>query len=456
MMRSLFLKIFLWFWATVILTGIAFVVTFILQPGGVPAQWHAGMSATARMYGNIAVEEADQGGPAAAEAYLSDIHRQAKLHACLYGQDGTLFAGDGCSTFVTLVQRARRADNPQFDTRYGLVRAALRLKGRDTSYIFATDLPAGPRAAIGPNVSMLLVHWLIAFLVSGGICYLLARYITGPILRLSAASRQLAEGNLKARAGARMDKRRDEIGGLVKDFNRMADRNEELINSQRQLITDVSHELRSPLARLNVALDLARERKGDDPAFARMEQDFERLEEMVGRILTVARLDSTSGLPEMAPLNLPQLLSEVVADADFEARMRDCTVQLSCECDCEASANSDLLRSAFDNVVRNAVRYTAAGGPVEVRLSCAETDGVRFALVSVRDHGPGVPEGELSRIFHPFYRLAGARDRQSGGAGLGLSIASRVVELHGGKIRASNAPSVGLQVDISIPTTAKI
>ncbi len=250
-----------------------------------------------------------------------------------------------------------------------------------------------------------------------------------------------------------MEKRRDEIGGLVKDFNRMADRTEELINSQRQLITDVSHELRSPLARLSVALDLARERKGDDPAFARMEQDVERLGEMVGRILTVARLDSTSVLPERAPLNLVRLLSEVVADADFEAQRRGCTVQLSRECDCEASANSGLLRSAFDNVIRNAVRYTVAGTAVEVRLSCAETEGVRSALVSVRDYGPGVPEQELSQIFHPFYRLAGARDRQSGGAGLGLAIASRVVELHGGKIHAFNAPGGGLRVDISIPLT---
>jgi two-component system, OmpR family, sensor histidine kinase CpxA len=453
MMRSLFLKIFLWFWVTVIATGVAFVVTFILQPGGVPAQWHAGMSATARMYGDIAVEEADRGGASTAQAYLSNIRRQAKLHACLYGQDGSLFAGEGCSTFAALVERAHGAPDPQFDMRYGLVRIALRLKGRDRSYIFATDLPAGPRAAFGENMHVILLHWLIAFLVSGGICYLLARYITGPILRLSAASRQLADGNLKARAGARMEKRRDEIGGLVKDFNRMAERTEELINSQRQLITDVSHELRSPLARLNVALDLARERKGNDPAFAQMGQDIERLGEMVGRILTVARLDSTSILPEMALLNFSRLLSEVAADADFEARRRNCTVQFSGECDCDITGSSDLLRSALDNVVRNAVRYTAAGTQVEVHLRCVEVGGVRSALVSVRDRGPGVPEKELSRIFHPFYRLAEARDRQSGGAGLGLAIASRIVELHGGTIHASNASGGGLQVDISIPLT---
>jgi two-component system sensor histidine kinase CpxA len=453
MMRNLFLKIFLWFWVTVIATGVAFVVTFILQPGGVPAQWHAGMSATARMYGDISVEEADRGGPVAAQDYLDDIHRKAKLHACLYGQDGALFAGDGCSTFAALVERARQAANPQFDMHYGLVRIALRLKGREGSYIFATDLPAGPRAAFGQNAHAILLHWLIAFLVSGGICYLLARYITGPILRLSAASRQLAEGNLEARAGARMEKRRDEIGGLVRDFNRMAERTEELINSQRQLITDISHELRSPLARLNVALDLARERKGDDPAFAQMDQDIERLGEMVGRILTVARLDGTSVLPEMAPLNFSRLLSEVAADTDFEAQRRSCKVQLSCECSCEVTGNSDLLRSAFENIVRNAIRYTAQGSDIQVRLNCTGVDGVSSALVSVRDHGPGVPEQELSRIFHPFYRLAGARDRQSGGAGLGLAIASRVVGLHGGKIYASNALGGGLQVDISIPLT---
>lgn len=453
MMRSLFLKIFLWFWVTVIATGVAFVVTFILQPGGVPAQWHAGMSATARMYGNIAVEEADRGGAAAAQAYLSNIRRQAKLHACLYDLDGTLLAGEGCSTFAALVEGAHHDAKPQFDMRYGLVRIALRLKGRDQSYIFATDLPAGPRAAFGQNMDALLLHWLIAFLVSGGICYLLTRYITGPILKLSAASRQLAEGNLKARAGTRMEKRRDEIGALVKDFNRMAERTEGLINSQRQLITDVSHELRSPLTRLNVALDLARERKGDDPAFAQMDQDIERLGEMVGRILTVARLDSTSILPEMALLNFSRLLSEVAADADFEARRRGCRVQFSSECDCDITGSSDLLRSAFDNVIRNAVRYTAAGTAVGICLSCVETDGVRFVLVSVRDHGPGVPEKELSRIFHPFYRLAEARDRQSGGAGLGLAIASRVVALHGGKIHASNASGGGLQVEISVPAT---
>lgn len=451
MMRSLFLKIFLWFWATVILTGIAFVLTFVLQPGGVPARWHAGLSETGRMYGNIAVEEADRGGPAAASAYLDDIQRKATVHACLYDNNGVHVAGESCSTFTQLVSRAARTSNPQFGMHFGIVHIAVRLNGRNGAYIFATDLPAGPRAALGPNAGAFLLHWVVAFLVSGIVCYLLTRYITGPILKLRAASRQLADGQLTTRAGLEMEKRGDEIGDLVRDFNRMAERIEQLVISQRQLITDVSHELRSPLARLNVALDLARERKGEDPAFQRMEQDFERLGEMIGRVLTVARLDTTSAPPEMTPLDLAQLLSEVVADADFEAPRHHCTVQLWCECSCEVSANSDLLRSAFDNLVSNAVRYTAPGTIVEVRLRCATVDGIRSALVTVRDHGPGVPEQELPRIFRPFYRLADARDRQSGGAGLGLAIADRIAQLHGGKIHASNAVNGGLQVEVSIP-----
>src|SRR5205085_11214295 len=166
-------------------------------------------------------------------------------------------------------------------------------------YLFATELPAGPRAAFGPNPAGLALHWGVAFLVSGFICYLLTQYLTRPILHLRTAARELAAGKLHTRAAAESQRRNDELAELVRDFNSMAERIESLVSSQRQLISDVSHELRSPLSRLMVAMDLARERKGQDPAFERMEQDFERLSEMIGRLLTVARLDASSASLEM-------------------------------------------------------------------------------------------------------------------------------------------------------------
>src|SRR5947209_4574428 len=315
-MRSLFLKIFLWFWATAILTAVALILTFVLQPGGVPARWHMALSETARMYGRAAVGEMERGGTVAVADYLQDLSRSAHTRACLFDQNGTEISGNACDTFPPLVRRATA--NPTgsaFGIRYGLVRVALQMSGRNgASYIFATELPAGPRAAFGPDPLGLALHLGIALLVSGFICYLLARYLTAPILQLRAASRQLAAGKLNARAVADSQRRNDELGELIRDFNAMADRIESLVSSQRQLISDVSHEIRSPLARLIVAMDLARERKGNDPAFDRMEKDFDRLSEMVGRLLTVARLDAVPSI-EMTTLNLSLLVGDVTSDA---------------------------------------------------------------------------------------------------------------------------------------------
>src|SRR5260370_28022791 len=170
--------------------------------------------------------------------------------------------------------------------RYCNARLVLMLQGRSgRKYIFATELPAGPRAALGINRAAIALQWGVAFLVSGFICYLLTRYLTTPILRLRKASQQLAAGDLSTRAAAAIERRHDELGDLVRDFNAMASRIEDLVSRQRQLISDVSHELRSPLARLTVALDLGRKRKGDDPAFGHMEQDLGLLDEMIGRPL---------------------------------------------------------------------------------------------------------------------------------------------------------------------------
>lgn len=297
------------------------------------------------------------------------------------------------------------------------------------------------------------ILWIISFLVSGMICYLLARYLTAPILHLSNTSRRIAAGDLAARATSGMERRRDEVGALVRDFNSMASRIEALISRQRQLIYDISHELRSPLARLNVALDLSRQRKGDDPAFDQMERDIECLNEMIGRLLSLARLDSSAAPVSMSRIDLAEIVSRIVAGAAFELGERGSTIQLSCSGQYFVHGNAELLHSAIENIVRNAIRYTAAGSSMEVHLG---TDGTRhMACVCVLDCGPGVTESDLEKIFQPFYRVDDARNRESGGAGLGLAIAAGVLRIHNGSIRARNRQPRGLEVEVCLPLESK-
>ena len=293
------------------------------------------------------------------------------------------------------------------------------------------------------------IAWGAALLVSGTICYALTRYLTRPVLRLRAAARRLAEGELSARASDSRP-RHDEIGELVRDFDFMAERVEALVTSQRQLISDISHELRSPLARVNATLGLARQRLGDDVLFDRLERDAERLNEMIGRLLTLARIDLTAASPEMRRTDLKALVSDIVADAEWEALERNSRVDLVCDAECHIDANPDLLRSATENIVRNAIRYTATGTSVEVHLESRDGDSGKEAIIRVSDRGPGVPDRELANIFRPFYRVADARDRDSGGVGLGLAIADRVARIHGGTVRAENRAGGGLEVVMTI------
>ena len=301
------------------------------------------------------------------------------------------------------------------------------------------------RLGSGPSPTRYHIGWGFALLVSGTVCYLLTRYLTGPILRLRAAAGRLAKGDLTARA-MDMKPRRDEIGDLVRDFNFMAGRIEELVTSQRQLLSDISHELRSPLARVNATLGVARQRLGQNALFDRMERDTESLNDMISRLLTMARLDTISTPPEIHQTDLNALVSEIVADAQLEAGERNCHVNFVCNGPCEVKTSPDLLRSAVENVVRNAVRYTAPGTAVDVHVERQEGSDGAFAVIRVSDHGPGVPSAELPNIFRPFYRVADARDRQSGGVGLGLAIAERVVRVHGGSIRAENRVGGGLEI----------
>lgn len=451
--RSLFLKIFLWFWITVIATGIALVATWIiLQPKNVQSQIQTLLANTALASGTVAVDELEREDPAAASAYMQGFRQKSHLKSCLFSTSGQTISGSDCAVFDGVVAHAAASGDAAFASRHGFARVAVKLQGKSgRQYFYAVEAAErrGPPVGIGPLGVVL--RWSVSLLVSGLICYLLTRYLTAPILRLREASQHLAQGDLSTRAAAGMEDRRDELGALVKDFNAMAARIEELVAGQRQLIYDISHELRSPLARLNVALDLARERKGNEPAFDYMEQDLERLNEMIGRLLTVARLDSSAIPPAMLQVDLSELISQIARSADLELRKSDAAVQLTLPEQVFVHGNAELLHSAIENVVRNAIRYTGTGNPVEVSVTTQKTSSV---LIVIRDHGPGVPESELANIFQPFYRIADDRNRESGGAGLGLAIAGRVIRIHGGTICARNAQPHGLEVEILLPQSS--
>ena len=448
----LFVKVFLWFWATVVLTGISVVLAFLLQAQSGQSHERQSLPDTARYFGTATALAFEQGGVSSASRYLDELSRDEHVRACLFDKAANPVAGNDCATFTEVVARVVRGQASNDTTRRDWSTIAIVVKGSaGSSYIYASELFPGPRAPGGQNPNGAALRIGMALLVSGLVCYFLTRYLIAPTLRLRSAAQQIAEGRFDIRADASLESRRDEFGDLVRDFNRMASRIEDLISSQRQLLNDVSHELRSPLARMNVALDLLRRHAGEHPALRRMEIDLQRLNELIGRLLTIARLEASSTLQHPMQVDLSELVSTIAADAEFELQERGCRVDVIQAADLTVLGDPGLLRSAIENVLRNAVRFTKQDTAVEVHLRAGVASPATEALIVIRDHGPGVPEAELVNIFRPFYRIADPGGLESTGAGLGLAIAERIVRVHKGSIRATNEPTGGLSVEMSFP-----
>lgn len=320
------------------------------------------------------------------------------------------------------------------------------------AYLLVPDFQAVTLNRVLNRPRVIALPMVVAAIVSGLVCFLLAGYLTRPIRRLSSATQQFAAGNLSMRVASTMGKRQDEVADLAHDFDDMAERLQALIGSQKQLLSDVSHELRSPLARLQVALGLARQREQHqtNAELDRIEREAERLNDLIGQLLSLTRLESGKQLTHPEPVDIATLLEEVAENADFEARAVNRQVRIIDSSSATIEANEALLRSALENVVRNAVRYTDENTSVDITLQ-HDPEQAGWLLVHVRDHGSGVPEDMLTRLFEPFVRVGDARDRESGGYGLGLAIAERAIHRHGGVISASNEPSNGLNVHIRLP-----
>ncbi|HYD60916.1 MAG TPA: ATP-binding protein [Noviherbaspirillum sp.] len=290
---------------------------------------------------------------------------------------------------------------------------------------------------------------MLASLASAGI---LAWYFARPIRHLRSAFDAVAAGKLDTRIGAAIGGRRDDLANLAHDFDRMAAQLQVLVDGQRRLLHDVSHELRSPLARLQAAIGLARQRPEKSGAWLeRIERESERMDKLIGELLTLSRLETGVANGPAEDLNIGELVADIVDDARFEARAEGKEVLLQDDCLAFVRGRPELLQSAIENVIRNAVRHTPPGLPVEV--SVRQHAPGNAVGISVRDHGPGVPAKELEAIFEPFVQGSG-NAVQSKGFGLGLAIAQRVVHGHGGTIVAANAEGGGLRVDIVLLVVA--
>ncbi|MDE2304985.1 MAG: HAMP domain-containing protein [Gammaproteobacteria bacterium] len=456
-MHSLFARIFLLFWLAmaVIAAGSIAVTNAIATRELESLEWQK------RPAVSVAASEAlARGGPAALRAWLAaNRHRLIGHDLYIIGPDGRDLLGRTLSPPARhRLEFGRQAEELGFTHRRFGGAAPLDLRpmrlapqivtadGRVYTILIAPRRPGLFGALTLPGIppAVLAIALIVSALASGW----LARQLSAPIRRMQAGARALAEDRLELRVSAGLDGRKDELAVLARDFDAMAEQLRATRAARRQLLRDISHELRSPLARMRVAIALARQSPAD-PArqIDRMEREIERLDGLIGQVLKLARLHPHAPVLEREAVDLDELLAEVVRDASFEAAAKRVSVRLQGAARRELAANRELLRSAIENVLRNAVRYSPDGADVDLRIE-SEADAVR---IHVLDRGPGVPAAELQRIFEPFYRVAESRDRDSGGEGIGLAITAQVLRAHGGAAQASNRPGGGLDVLLELP-----
>ena len=448
-MKSLFLKIFISFWlAQALFLVLALLLMLAMRPQR-NASWET-LRSTAL---TEAVDAYEHGGTLKALDYLENLQMKHHIRVYVFDDQGNEISGRSSPGWAEHVAAGRPLP-PHPGMIFPRPQILTESKASDDGrhlYTIAMELPPGPRVFFGPW-GIPMPGLIIAVLSSGIVCYFLARYMTKPVTRLRAATQQLAAGDLSARAGN--PKGHDEIAGLVRDFDAMAERLESLVKAQSRLLNDISHELRSPLARLNVALGLARQRSGPESTvmLERIELEAGRLNELIGRLLTLARMEDGEQRVPSTPVLLDEVVLTVAEDAEFEAQARHCHVHSEIAPGTWAvRGDASLLHSAIENVVRNAIRYTREGSTVEIHLEKSRNIHPAEAVIRVTDCGDGVPPDALQKLFQPFYRLDDARGRQTGGVGLGLAITERAVRFHGGRVVASNRPQGGLIVEIHLP-----
>ena len=441
-MRSLFVKITIWSLITLVLAmvGVQKITGFTsgrdrnsrrlqLQLDDARLAYETGGPERLKDY----LERLQNGFPG--EHYLTDPSGRDLLddtdRSTLMKQASTHMDNSGPRTFSNqtnfVMAFFRSADHPLI----------FRHVSADQKYDFIVVL-TGPRPFTDS-----LPYYLLIFAVVVVFGYLLAVNMASPLRELQKAVDRFGSGDLATRVNSR---RKDEFGDLARSFDQMAERMETLMTAERRLLQDISHELRSPLARLSFGVELARTAEDREAAVARIKKEVDRLSSLVGGLLQVTRAEGDLSQRDMEDIDLRALLTELTGDCDIEAEKRGCEVILDAPKAVTLRGDRELLRRAIENVLRNAIRYAPEGSMIEVRLE----PNPDAAAISIRDYGTGVPDELLTDIFKPFFRVGQARDTASGGVGLGLAIAQRAVALHQGKMAARNM-GPGLLVSFELP-----
>lgn len=456
-MNSLFIKIFLWFWLAVALTVAALTLAIgITDTGSVDAPTL--IDGTMKIYSRNAFRQFETQGISGLSNYVGEIANETDMKATLIDENGVELIAENIQKFPEFMQSI--ATNPENLNRTLLVSKnpgffVLRVSeiGGGKKLAFYTMLVKTPFDGTKFVITTYALRILFVLLTAGILCYLLALYIASPISKIRNATQQLADGDLSVRVSPIMGRRRDELAGLARDFDGMAAKIESLMSAQWRLLRDISHELRSPLARLNIGVALARKRANAETnqAFDRIEQESAQMNEMVNQLLELDRWEFATEEQPNEQIDLGKLLGEIVSDADFEARNQNRKVTIIQLQNCTIKGVPSLIRSAIENVVRNALRHTDEATSVEIQVYCENKNGTEQAVISVQDQGAGVPESAIKEIFQPFFRVDDARDREQGGTGLGLAITERAVRLHQGTVTARNEVNKGFIVEIRLP-----
>lgn len=429
-MRSVYAKVLLWSFGTLVFSLIAFFAIGFYGHRRDMRAWSPQRRDAYLL--EEAVEAYNTGGREKLSALLRKQESYFRLDAHLTNAAGIdLISGEDLSKEFPPAggnMRPRKADG----------KIVVVMRDRSGQFRFVLFIPDSPFDA-----TPLMPYYAMLMLAVAGLCWLLAVNIAAPLRQLSRTVEQFGAGDLDARVKL---SRGDEIGELARAFNQMADRIQTLLTAERRLLQDISHELRSPLARLSFAAELTRTATDRNAAVARLRKEIDRLADLVSGLIQVTRAEGEFPERNLEEVSLNELVREVCSGCELEAAAKHCHIDASTPEGISLRGDAELLRRAVENVVRNAIRYSPENSAVDVQV---ERNG-SATQISVRDHGPGVPEEMLTKIFTPFFRVDSSRDTTTGGVGLGLAIAQRAIFLHHGDIHAGNA-NPGLRVTITLP-----